>query len=158
MDGGAWWATVHGVAKSWTRLSDFTFTFHSLFYKFKLQKIPKVTHNKKNANSYYEILILSYQFSSVQSLSRVQLFGTPWSVAYQAPLSMSFSRQEYWSGLLFPSPGDLPDPGIKRWSPALQVFFFVFFSSLHNLIVFRCLFTMCKVPSMLFVCGHLSSA
>ena len=77
MDGGAWWATVHGVAKSWTRLSDFTFTFHSLFYKFKLQKIPKVTHNKKNANSYYEILILSYQFSSVQSLSRVQLFVTP---------------------------------------------------------------------------------
>ena len=65
MNGGAWWATVHGVAKSWTWLSDFTFTFHSLFYKLKLQKIPKVTHNKKNANSYYEILILSYQFSSV---------------------------------------------------------------------------------------------
>ena len=92
MDGGAWWATVHGVAKSWTRLSDFTFTFHSLFYKFKLQKIPKVTHNKKNANSYYEILILSYQFSSVQSLSHVWLFATPWTAARQASLSITNSR------------------------------------------------------------------
>ena len=46
--------------------------------------------------------------------------ATPWTVAYQAPLSMEFSRQEYWSGLPFPSPGDLPDPGIKPRSPALQ--------------------------------------
>ena len=44
----------------------------------------------------------------------------PWTVAYQAPLSMGFSRQEYWSGLPFPSPGDLPDPGIEPGSPALQ--------------------------------------
>ena len=44
----------------------------------------------------------------------------PWTVAYQAPLSMGFSRQEYWSGLPFPSPGDLPDPGIKPGSPAFQ--------------------------------------
>ena len=44
--------------------------------------------------------------------------GTPWTVACQAPLSMGFSRQEYWSGLSFPSPGDLPDPGIKPRSPA----------------------------------------
>ena len=56
----------------------------------------------------------------LKSLSRVQLFATPWSVAYQAPLSMGFSRQEYWSGLPFPSPGDLPDPGIEPGSPALQ--------------------------------------
>ena len=54
------------------------------------------------------------------SLSRVQLFVTPWTIAYQAPLSMGFSRQEYWSGLPFPSPGDLPDPGIEPRSPALQ--------------------------------------
>ena len=53
-------------------------------------------------------------------LSHVWLFVTPWTVAYQAPLSMGFSRQEYWSGLLFPSPGDLPDPGIKPRSPTLQ--------------------------------------
>ena len=45
---------------------------------------------------------------------------TPWTVACQASLSMEFSRQQYWSGLPFPSPGDLPDPGIKSRSPALQ--------------------------------------
>ena len=56
----------------------------------------------------------------VRSLSRVQLFVTPWTVAHQALLSMGFSRQEYWSGLPFPSSGDLPDPGIKPRSPALQ--------------------------------------
>ena len=53
-------------------------------------------------------------------LSRVRLCGTPWTVAHQALLSMGFSRQEYWSGLPFPSPGDLPDRGIKPGSPALQ--------------------------------------
>ena len=53
-------------------------------------------------------------------LSRVQLFATPWTVAYQAPQSMEFSRQEYWSGLPLPSPGDLPDPGIVPRSPELQ--------------------------------------
>ena len=46
-------------------------------------------------------------------LNHVQLFETPWTVACQAPLSMGFSRQEYWSGLPFPTPGDLLDPGIK---------------------------------------------
>ena len=56
----------------------------------------------------------------VKSLSCVQLFVTPWAVAYQASPSMGFSRQEYWSGLPFPSPGDLPDPGIEPGSPALQ--------------------------------------
>ena len=52
----------------------------------------------------------------------VLLFATPWAVAHQAPLSMGFSRQEYWSGLPYPPPGDLPDPGIKPMSiqsPAL---------------------------------------
>ena len=56
----------------------------------------------------------------MKSLSHVQLFATPWTVAYQAPPSMGFSRQEYWSGLPFPPPGDLPDPGIKPGSPAFQ--------------------------------------
>ena len=46
--------------------------------------------------------------------------ATPWTAAYQAPQSMEFSRQEYWSGLPFPSPGDLPDPGIEPKSPTLQ--------------------------------------
>ena len=53
----------------------------------------------------------------VKSLSRVRLFVTPWTVAYQAPPSMGFSRQEYWSGLPFPSPGDLPDTEIEPGSP-----------------------------------------
>ena len=60
------------------------------------------------------------QLCLCESLSRVQLFVTPWTVAHQASLSMGFSRQEYWSGLPFPSPEDLPDPGIEPWSPALQ--------------------------------------
>ena len=51
---------------------------------------------------------------------RVGLFATLWTVAHQAPLSMGFFRQEYWSGLLFPSPGDLPDPEIEPRSSALQ--------------------------------------
>ena len=56
----------------------------------------------------------------VKSLSRVQLFVTPWTVAHQAPPSMGFSRQEYWSGLPFPSPGNLPNSGIEPGSPAFQ--------------------------------------
>ena len=55
----------------------------------------------------------------MKSLSRVQLVATPWTVACQAPLSMEFSRQEYWSGLPFSSPGDLPDQGIKPGSLVL---------------------------------------
>ena len=57
----------------------------------------------------------------VKSLSHVRLFATPWTVAYQGPLSMGFSRQEHWSGLPFPSPGDLPNPGIEPGSPSLRV-------------------------------------
>ena len=56
----------------------------------------------------------------MKSLSPVWLFATPWTVAFQAPPSMGFSRQKCWSGLPFPSPGDLPDPGIEPGSPALQ--------------------------------------
>ena len=53
-------------------------------------------------------------------ISHVQLFMTPWTVAHQAPPSMGLYREEYWSGLPFPSPGDLPDPGIEPRSPTLQ--------------------------------------
>ena len=56
----------------------------------------------------------------VKSLSRVRLFVTPWTVAHQAPPSMDFSRQDYWSGLPFPSLGDLPDPGVELGSPAFR--------------------------------------
>ena len=73
---------------------------------------------KSNKNN--NIPIKKKKVSKVKLLSPVWLFATPWTVAYQAPLSMEFSRQEYWSGLPFPSPGDLPDPGIEPRSPALQ--------------------------------------
>ena len=66
--------------------------------------------------NYYSLL----GWSEVKLLSRVRLFATPWTVAYEAPLSIEFSRQEYWSGLPYPPPRDLPDPGIKPRSPALQ--------------------------------------
>ena len=71
---------------------------------------------------------LSHQGSLMCSvLSRVQLFATPWTVACQAPLSMGFFRQEYWSGLPFPPPGDLSEPGVKPaslMSPTLAGGFF----------------------------------
>ena len=71
---------------------------------------------------YTEFTIQSMCYVCV--LSRVWLFVTPWTIAHQAPLSMRFSRQDYWSGLPFPSPGDLPDPRIKPVSPALAGRFF----------------------------------
>ena len=89
----------------------------------------RIDHNlghKSNLSKFKKIEMISDIFSDhntmseVKSLSRVQLFATPWTVVYQASLSMGFSRQEYWSGLPFPSPGDLPDPGIKPRSLALQ--------------------------------------
>ena len=60
------------------------------------------------------------KWSEVKSLSRVWLFVTPWTVAHQAPLSIEFSRQEYWSGLPFLPPGDIHNPGIEPRSPTLQ--------------------------------------
>ena len=60
------------------------------------------------------------KYCEAKSLSCVQLFATPQTVTGQAPLSMGFSRQEYWNGLPFHSPGDLPDPGMDPGSPALQ--------------------------------------
>ena len=66
----------------------------------------------------------------VKSLSRIRLFATPWTVAYQAPPSMGSSRPEYWSGLPFPSPGDLPDPGIKLTSLASLALEGTFFTSI----------------------------
>ena len=63
---------------------------------------------------------VTYSLLKVKSLSRLRPFATPWTVAYQAPLSMGFSRQGYWSGLPFPSLGDLPNSGIEPGSPTLQ--------------------------------------
>ena len=64
--------------------------------------------------------LVATQKVKVKSFSCVRLFATPWTAAHQAPLSMGFSRQEYRSGLPFPSPGDLPDPGFEPRSPTWQ--------------------------------------
>ena len=69
---------------------------------------------------YFYVYMYEWVSEWVKSLSRVWLFGFPWTVAHQASPSMGFSRQEYWSGLPFPSPGDLSSPGIEPRSPALQ--------------------------------------
>ena len=70
----------------------------------------------KESVQYSELSLLA----EVKLLSRVRLFVIPLTVAYQVPPSMAFSRQEYWSGLPFTSPGDLPDPGIEPRSPTLR--------------------------------------
>ena len=80
--------------------------------------------------------------SEVKSLSRVRLFATPWTVARQAPLSMGFSRQEYWSGLPFRSPGDLSDPGIEPGSPRIggRLFEYVYSNTVNHLKPTFCFF------------------
>ena len=83
----------------------FTENHRQTFTKHPQQRNMKLYHKK---------------WSEVKSLSCVQLFATLWTVAYQAPPSMGFSRQEYWSGLPFPSPGDLPNPEIEPGSPSLE--------------------------------------
>ena len=73
------------------------------------------------SGSFHKLLILILDMTlTLKSLSCVRLFAAPWTVAYQAPPSMEFSRQEYWSGLPFPSPGYLSDPGIEPGSSTLQ--------------------------------------
>ena len=85
---------------------------------------PKGHHEKTINNKCWggcgENRTLLHWKVKVKSLSRVWLFVTPWTVAHQAPPSMGFSRQEYWSGLTFPSPGDLPNPGIEPRCPSSQ--------------------------------------
>ena len=105
MDRGAWWAAIYGVAQSGTWLkwlsSSSVYTYYNIY----------IWHNVCIYILYsisYILYIISTlcikKWSEVKSLSRVWLFATPWTVAYQASLSMGFSRQEYWSGLPFPSP------------------------------------------------------
>ena len=111
LDRGAWWATAHGVAKSQTWLS----MPHSHGY---------CRWKETGVVSAHKWASLVYMLSG---FSRVPLFATPWTVAHHAPLSMGFSRQEYWSGLPRPPPGNLPDSGIEPeslMSPALGGRFF----------------------------------
>ena len=103
MDGGAWSATVHGVTKSPTRLNNFNFT---------LEGKTELENSKLSVSSpsfFHLVCVLSH--------SVLSNFATPWTVAFQAPLSMGFFRQECWSGLPFPPPGDLPDTRVEPTSP-----------------------------------------
>ena len=95
-----------------------TFTTYSLLMACISWAVSKFINFLIETNSLLTIFKRSY--CEVKLLSRVRLFAIPWTVACQAPPSMGFSRQEYWSGLPFPSPGDLPDPEIESGSPALQ--------------------------------------
>ena len=109
--GGHEWVTSLSLSffHSWTIRMEFCF----------LLGLSLVQNIHCSLNSSIQSLCLFF-CPVLSGFSGVQLFATPWTVAYQAPLSMGFSRQEYWSGLPFPSPGDLPDPGIEPRSPTLQ--------------------------------------
>ena len=84
----------------------------------------------------------------MKSLSRVWLFATPWTIAYQASQSMGFSRQEYWSRLSFPSPGDLPNPGIEPKSATLQAGAFSLIQSLSCVRLFATPWTAARQASL----------
>ena len=88
----------------------------------KLVCIERMKMNRVVPYSIGELYSVSCEkpFVVVESASQVQLFATPWTVTCKAPLSLGFSRQGYWLGLTFLSPGDLPDLGVKPASPVLQ--------------------------------------
>ena len=120
-DKGAWCATVCGVAKSRTWLSEWLNRNNKRWNAPRAVRIHIITDFKK-------LLLVKLEWyqrtMSVMQVASMCLFVTPWTVGHQAPLSMGFSRQEYWSGLPFPSPGDLPDPRIEctyLMSPSLTV-------------------------------------
>ena len=136
MDGGAWWAAVHGVMKSKTQLTSLLL-FTSMHWRKKWQPTPVfLPGNPRDRGAWWAAVYVVAQSQTrlkrlssssmhplvkvkVKLLSRVRLFATPRTVAYQAPPPMGFSRQKYWSGLPYPSPEDLPDSGIEPRFPAL---------------------------------------
>ena len=124
MDRGAWWATVHSITKCRTWLSDqarththiqrrtIIFLFFSSLY---LQLSDEIWSSSLNTQWQHCLKL------STAECEIIQLCPTLcWTVAFQAPPSMGFSRQEYWSGLPFPSTGDLPNPGLEPRFPTLQ--------------------------------------
>ena len=89
--------------------------------RFLVQEDPSYHRATKSAHTYCASAVQKECYAGLSGVSRVRLCATLWAVSYPAPLSMEFSKQEYWSGLPFPSLGDLPHPGIKPRSPALQM-------------------------------------
>ena len=111
--------TVHGVEKSQTRLSNFHFTSEGARGGKESKRKGETKLNMSDIPlPLGRISTLCY----VGMLSHVRLFVTPWTTACQVPLSMGFSRQEYWSGLSFPSAGDLPNTGIEAKSPEWSLY------------------------------------
>ena len=119
MDRGDWQATVHGVTKRWIWLSNWA-RMHS--HNHRLHDGRSIGHqNLTKARGWDAFSLLSLIFHLQMPLcSVVSDSVTQWTVICQAPLSMGFSRQEYWSGLPFPSPGILLSPGTEPMFPALQ--------------------------------------
>ena len=121
------WATRE--AQDWSGRKQDVHHIRCLLFKWFRFKENKTKQNTSQLSFYFykyifwplkEIWLFAIVYTLVVvSLSHIQLFATPWTIAHQAPLSMEFSRQEYWSGLPFPSPRDLPDPGIESGSSAL---------------------------------------
>ena len=113
--------TVHGVTEIQMWLSDRTKTTVIILYIwYYLRVCAGIPAREYPHSQTLWIKVFLESERKVKSLSCVRLFGTLWTVGYQASPSMGFSRQGYWSGLPFSSPGDLPDPGIKPRSPALE--------------------------------------
>ena len=127
------WVGIHTVIARWVGWMDGTAALWELFLPslFFVKRVWRWIHFSQMCRLYnfsspgrvgtpykHQVVV------SVQSLNRDQLFMIPWNVVNQAPLSMGFSRHQYWSGLPFPSPGDLSDPGMAPMSPALAGGFF----------------------------------
>ena len=101
---------VHSISQMYPEVtvsSLYTISFYEKFHRNSL-----LSDSKRNLYIHRRLLLFSHKVMS-------DSFATSWTIAHQDPLSMEFPRQEHWSGLPFPSPGDLPDPGIKLKSPAL---------------------------------------
>ena len=132
LDRGAWWATVQRVAKSQTQPNWLNTHIHRSAWKIwnllqseiMLQWTPKHPHLDSTIN----ILLYLFVLCCKKLFPCVWFFVTLWTLACQAPLSVEFSRKEYWNGLPCPSPGYLPNPGVKPTSlvfPALAGRFFI---------------------------------
>ena len=126
MNRGAWWATVHGVSKNRTGLSYWALNTRVLS-ELKYMKLSLCKICPWCCQLFYDVyricqhpIVNWHRFASLccaSSLSHVQVFATPWTVAHKAPLFMVFSGQAYWSGLPFATPEDLPNQGSNPGLP-----------------------------------------